>query len=63
MIRPDEHLRAEIAELGAQCEIACALELLFSMRADFDNAALAADLAESLSERAFQAVSLQRARS
>lgn len=60
-MKADEHIRAEVAELGAQCEIACALELLFSMRGDFENAALAADLAESLSERAFSAVTLSRA--
>lgn len=52
----DEHIRAQVVDLGRQCEIACAMELLFSMKGEFALAADAADLAAALSVRAFEAV-------
>lgn len=52
----DEHIRSELARLGRECEIACAVELAASKLGAFDLAADAAHLAASLSARAFDVV-------
>lgn len=52
----DADIRRTIEECGRQCEIALALERLFAMKGDFLSAAMAADLAQSYSDRAFRAV-------
>lgn len=54
--RADEHIRAELARLGRECEIACAVKVAAAGLGAPDLAAEAAELAERLSARAFAAV-------
>lgn len=52
----DEHIRSEVARLGRECEIACAVEVAVVKLGALDLAAEAAELAEVLSARAFEVI-------